>query len=357
MKKILIVAGARPNFIKISPIIRELKKDKYNFDCKLVHTGQHYDYEMSKIFFEELEIPQPDYFLNVGSDTHAKQTAKIMIEIENVINDYGPDYVLVVGDVNSTLAVSITSKKMFYRVIHVEAGLRSFDMKMPEEINRIITDRVSDLLFVSEKSGIKNLINEGIDEEKIYFVGNVMIDTLLYQLKKLKNDKINIKNHGVLTLHRPSNVDNRDKLQEIFNVLNSISDKMEIYFPVHPRTKKRIKEFGINISNNIKLMEPLGYNDFLRLWKDSKFVITDSGGIQEETTVLGVPCFTLRDSTERPVTIEFGTNTLISNNYEKLNNLIDDVLNNRYKKGKVPEYWDGNASKRIIEVLRNENMD
>ncbi len=356
MKKILIVAGARPNFMKISPILRELKNHKQSFEYKLVHTGQHYDFEMSEIFFNELEIPKPHYFLNVGSDTHAKQTANIMIKIEDVLNDYNPDFVVVVGDVNSTLAVSITAKKMLFKVVHVESGLRSFDNIMPEEINRIITDRISDILFVSEKSGIENLKREGIDDNKIHFVGNIMIDTLLYQLNKLNKNK-NKENYGVITLHRPSNVDNKENLKKIIRILNKVSEKIKLYFPIHPRTKKNMDKFKISISDNIILSQPLGYMDFLNLWSKSKFVITDSGGIQEETTALKIPCFTLRESTERPITIEIGSNTLIKNDYDLLIKGIDDVLNNKYKESDIPELWDGNTAKRIIEVLKNENLD
>ncbi len=361
--KILLVAGARPNFIKIAPIIRALKtkKELHKADglyWKLVHTEQHYDYEMSKVFFDELEIPEPDYFLNAGSGTHAGQTAKIMVEFEKVCLKETPDIVLVVGDVNSTLACSIVAKKQEIKVAHVEAGLRSRDMSMPEEINRIVTDSISDFLFVSEKSGHENLKQEGKKDYEIFLVGNVMIDTLYYHLSKIKNTTLAadspLKPYSMLTLHRPSNVDFKDKLESIIESIIEISKDMPVLFPAHPRTKKNLESFGlmdlINDSN-IKLLSPLPYMEFLSLWKDAALVLTDSGGIQEEATALGVPCFTIRENTERPVTIEEGTNTLVGTEKRTILNSYMAFKKGNSRQGKIPELWDGKAAERIVNIL------
>ncbi|HEC93015.1 MAG TPA: UDP-N-acetylglucosamine 2-epimerase (non-hydrolyzing) [Candidatus Atribacteria bacterium] len=356
---IFLVAGARPNFMKIAPICRELKRQ--NLPFKIIHTGQHYDYNMSEAFFKDLEIPEPDYYLGAGSGTHAQQTAKIMIEFEKVCLEKKPDIVIVVGDVNSTLACSITAKKLGVKVAHVEAGLRSRDMSMPEEINRIVTDSISDYFFVTEKSGYENLLKEGKPEERIFFVGNVMIDNLCFQLEKINNFKKNfvtatlksqLKNYLFLTLHRPSNVDNKKTLSEIFDVLNKVSKKIPIIFPIHPRTKKQIDKFEIKIASSIYMIEPLSFSESLFLWKDAKAVLTDSGGLQEETTALGVPCLTLRENTERPITIEVGTNVLIGRDYALIEKYIYEVLQGNFKKGQVPEKWDGKVSHRIVKILR-----
>jgi UDP-N-acetylglucosamine 2-epimerase (non-hydrolysing) len=326
--KVFLIAGARPNFMKIAPVFRE--SQKYNqVDCKVVHTGQHYDYEMSEAFFEDLELPKPDFFLSAGSGTHAVQTAKIMVAFEKLCQNERPDLIIVVGDVNSTLACSIVAKKLLIEVAHVEAGLRSFDLAMPEEINRMVTDSISDYFFVTEESGAANLVQEGKPKDRIHFVGNVMIDNLFYQVEKLDGDmserfatskiKEKLKDYAFLTLHRPSNVDTRSGFSEIADALNSIAAKMPILFPVHPRTKKMMDEFSIHLSNNIFLFSPLSFKESLFLWKDSRVVLTDSGGLQEETTALGVPCVTLRDNTERPITIEMGTNMLAGNKTESEN--------------------------------------
>jgi len=378
--KILLVAGARPNFMKIAPLVHQLKSlqagkptSEKMISYKLIHTGQHYDYEMSKVFFEELDIPEPDYFLGAGSGSHAEQTAKVMVEFEKVCMKEKPDVVVVVGDVNSTLACSVTAKKLNIKVAHVEAGLRSGDMTMPEEINRIVTDSMSDYLFVSEKSGIRNLKKEGKNKKKIFFVGNIMIDTLYYGLKKLTSyqagkrekqqdikrasrqaDKPASQKYAVVTLHRPSNVDDKDKLSDILSALKEISRDMTIYFPIHPRTEKNIRRFNLRSilkDSNMKTMAPLSYIDFLSLWKDAALVLTDSGGIQEETTVLGIPCFTIRENTERPITIEQGTNTLVGTKGRGILEAYRKFKKGGGKKGRIPKLWDGKTAKRIINIL------
>lgn len=369
--KILLTAGARPNFMKIAPLIHELKSwqakklASNKLSYKLIHTGQHYDYEMSKVFFEELDIPEPDYFLGAGSGSHAEQTAKVMVEFEKVCQKEKPDIVVVVGDVNSTLACSVTAKKLNIKVAHVEAGLRSFDMTMPEEINRIVTDSISDYLFVSEKSGLKNLKKEGKNENQVFFVGNIMIDTLFYGLKKIGNEKlrnseikkINKKPYVVVTLHRPSNVDDKNKLEDILMALIEISKDMDIYFPIHPRTKKNIEKMKLKYileNSNIKTMPPLSYLEFLSLWKDASLVLTDSGGIQEETTVLGIPCFTIRENTERPITIEEGTNILVGTTGKGILQAYKQFKRGTRRKGRVPELWDGKTAERIVKILLNK---
>ncbi|MEW6603023.1 MAG: UDP-N-acetylglucosamine 2-epimerase (non-hydrolyzing), partial [Nitrospirota bacterium] len=310
MKKIMVIAGARPNFMKIAPLMSEIARHKKKMHAVLVHTGQHYDYKMSAVFFQNLNIPEPDVYLNVGSGSHAFQTAKIMMEFEEVVLREKPDVVIVVGDVNSTLACSLVASKLNIRIAHVEAGLRSFDRTMPEEVNRIVTDSISDWLFVSEKSGLTNLRREGVDAGKMFFVGNTMIDTLLSHMKVIDRSGIvehlhlNKKDYCVMTLHRPSNVDSTESLSEIYAILQLISRKVRIVYPVHPRTLKMIKMHGyfsrFRELDNLLMVEPLGYVDFIKLVKESLFVMTDSGGIQEETTVLGVPCLTMRENTERP---------------------------------------------------------
>ena len=365
--KLLLVAGARPNFMKIAPIIRILKlrvqspkvKVSYGITYKLVHTGQHYDHEMSQTFFNDLEIPKPDYFLEAGSGSHAEQTARIMTGFEKVCEREMPDMVVVVGDVNSTLACSIVAKKLMIQVAHVEAGLRSFDMTMPEEINRMVTDAISDYFFVTEKSAVDNLIKEGKHEKSIHFVGHVMIDNLLYQLKKLKTIepsefqyqslKKELNKYICLTLHRPANVDRRETLSGIVSALNRVAEVIPIVFPVHPRTVKMLKYYELILSEKIYQLSPLGFQESLYFWKDAVAVITDSGGIQEETTALGVPCLTLRDNTERPITISEGTNKLLSVN--KIEYEVNEILKGNGKKGKVPYLWDGKAAERIVDVL------
>ena len=359
--KVILVAGARPNFIKIAPLWSEMNRLPTDFEPIILHTGQHYDYEMSKVFFEDLDLPEPHYFLGVGSGTHAEQTGRIMIEFERAIRNEHPDLVVVFGDINSTLACSVTAKKLLIRVAHVEAGLRSFDMTMPEEINRKVTDAISDILFTPSKDGDENLIQEGVERSKIYFVGNIMIDSLVSILKRIDQSyednvfqKFGLeKNNFVLvTLHRPSNVDNMNNLRKIMKVLKSLSLKIPIIFPVHPRTKKNIGREGTEFLSNGKfqMVEPLRYKEFIILEKYPKFVLTDSGGIQEETTYFGVPCLTLRRNTERPITITQGTNELAS--LENAEEKSSSILLGKWKRGKTPERWDGNTAKRIVDVLK-----
>lgn len=359
--KILSVVGTRPNFMKVAPLIDEFKKNK--IDSILVHTGQHYDFSMSKLFFDELKLPRPNVNLDTppnisgeGQKKYLKRTVKAAIEKQN------PNLVIVVGDVNSTLAGAEAAHELGIKVAHVEAGLRSFDKTMPEEINRIRTDRISDFLFTTEQSANGNLTNEGIDNHKIFFVGNVMIDTLLRHREKARKSqmlnelKLKRRHYCVLTLHRPSNVDNKKSFENILSVLEQIGKKIKIVFPVHPRTRKNIESFGLaekmdNIKNLI-VTEPLGYLKFLCLMDNSMLVFTDSGGIQEETTVLGVPCITLRKNTERPVTVEQGTNLLVSIDKERVVKKAMEVINHKISiKNKVPELWDGKAAERIIKIL------
>lgn len=319
--KIISVVGARPNFMKVAPIYRILNlRQKLNkkIEHLICHTGQHYDEKMSHVFFEELELPKPHFYLGVGSCSHTEQTAKIMLEFEKVLLTEKPELIIVVGDVNSTIACSLTAVKLGIKVAHVEAGLRSFDRNMPEEINRILTDSISDYLFISERSGLENLMNEGIKNGKLHFVGNVMIDSLIYYLPKTSAkliNKYNIspKDYLLVTMHRPSNVDFKHKLSELIEMLNGLAQKRKIIFPVHPRTKKNIKKFELdkNVSKKINFTDPIGYIDFISLIKYAEVILTDSGGIQEESTYLGVQCVTIRKSTERPVTVTVGTNHLV----------------------------------------------
>ena len=355
---IYLVVGARPNFIKIAPLIREIKRQE--IDYKLIHTGQHYDYKMSKIFFDELGIPEPDIHLNVGSASHAIQTAKIMIEFEKVLEKQKPSLVIVVGDVNSTIACALVAKKLFINIAHIEAGLRSFDMKMPEEINRILTDRISDLLFTTEESGKINLEREGIPAENIFFVGNIMIDTLMANLEKAKNlnllDKYGLKSkkYALLTLHRPSNVDIQENLEEIIKIIDYLKKKIKIFFPAHPRTIKNLKKYGILNeldSPNIIISEPVGYLEFINLIFNAKFILTDSGGIQEEASVLGIPILTLRENTERPITVNKGTNEIIGRDLELAKKYINQILLDKFKNGKEIDKWDGKTANRIVSVI------
>ncbi len=379
--KIINVVGARPNFIKVSPIVSEMTKHFSKIEQVLVHTGQHYDHEMFDLFFRDLGIPKPHFNLRSGSGTHAQQTAKIMVEFEKILLEERPSLVIVVGDVNSTLACSLVAVKLGIKVAHVEAGLRSFDRSMPEEINRLLTDALSDYLFVTEKSGKRNLLREGISEEKIFFVGNVMIDTLLASRKKAASstilEKLGLKfstngliDYATLTLHRPSNVDKKGSLKAIFDALVEISKALPIVFPMHPRTRKRIEQFGfekfvhfIEIEKDqapplnppkakILTTHPLGYLDFLQLMSKSKMVLTDSGGIQEETCILGIPCVTLRDNTERPITVECGTNNVVGTNTAKIVKASLTLLKNPTKNFSFPPpLWDGKAAKRIVKIL------
>lgn len=356
---VFLVVGARPNFMKMAPLYFELERNKV-FNPVVVHTGQHYDYEMSQAFFEDLDLPKPHYFLGVGSGTHAQQTAKIMIEFEKVLLKEKPDLVVVFGDVNSTLACSITAKKLLIPVAHIEAGLRSFDNTMPEEINRKVTDAVSNLLFTPSKDGNKNLIKEGVNHRKVYFVGNIMVDSLTTILKKIDKfyeDKIlqkfdlQRKSYTLITLHRPSNVDNKGSLEKILDFLNSLSQNIPVIFPIHPRTKKNIDEFGIKFVLNRKfnIVESLRYKEFITLERNAKFVLTDSGGVQEETTYLNIPCLTLRPNTERPITIIEGTNELVT--LEDLEGKVKLILSENWKVGRVPELWDGKTAERVVKKI------
>ena len=369
--KIFLVAGARPNFMKIAPIAHAFNRinETNQIDYKVVHTGQHYDYEMSQSFFDDLEISRPDYFLGVGSASHAVQTARIMTAFEEVCLKEKPGAVVVVGDVNSTVACALVAKKLGIGVAHVEAGLRSYDRTMPEEINRILTDTISDYLFTTCKDANRNLKKEGISKEKIYFVGNVMIDTLLQfraKAEKSAKIKINQEDYALLTLHRPSNVDDKRTFKNILEALREVSRRIPILFPAHPRTQKQVKAFGyekyfnflelnpkntVKLKNSINLSGPLSYVEFLNLMANSKLVYTDSGGIQEETTILGIPCLTIRENTERPVTIEEGTNILVGSDREKIAEESYKILKGKGKKGRIPKLWDGKAAERIVNIL------
>jgi UDP-N-acetylglucosamine 2-epimerase (non-hydrolysing) len=359
-KFIYLVAGARPNFMKIAPLIKEFQKEKLKF--KLIHTGQHYDHNMSEVFFDDLGIPEPDIYLNVGSGTHAVQTAKILIEFEKLLIKEVPLLVVVVGDVNSTLACALVAKKLHINVAHVEAGLRSFDLKMPEEVNRLLTDQISDFLFTTEKSAAVNLRNEGISADKVFFVGNLMIDTLITNLEKAKKlnllDKYNLKKneYALITLHRPSNVDTKENLEKMLNILNFLQEKIKVFFPIHPRTKKNLEKFDleINIKDlNIVLSNPIGYLEFLNLMTNARLILTDSGGIQEEASYLKIPILTAREGTERPITVDEGTNTIIGNDLAKTKKYIEEIISNKYKQGKNIEKWDGQAARRIVRIIKD----
>ncbi len=366
MIKIICVCGTRPNFIKAAPLIQVFKAND-NFEPLLVHTGQHYDENMSKLFFDELNIPRPDINLEVGSASHAVQTAEIMKRFEPVVLNFEPDYVLVVGDVNSTIACGLVAVKLGVKLIHVEAGLRSFDRTMPEEINRLLTDSISDLLFVTEQSGVENLKNEGTDSDKVHFVGNVMIDTLMANREKSQKSDVlsqlglESKEYVVITLHRPSNVDDMEKLGEILMAFEEIQKEMKLVFPMHPRVRNNIN--GTELASwaqamgNLLLIEPVGYLDFLCLMSNAALVITDSGGVQEETTILGVPCMTLRENTERPVTITEGTNRLVhvsaQNILKHYREIMEGGADNR---NRIPKFWDGKAVERIAEIITRQGI-
>lgn len=357
MIEIILVAGARPNFMKVASLAQELFKYPDQFQVKIVHTGQHYDTNMSDVFFKDLEIPPPDIHFgigSVGSGSHAEQTARIIMAFEEYCQKENPDLVVVVGDVNSTLACAVVAKKLHLQLAHVEAGLRSFDRSMPEEINRIVTDSISDLLFVTEKTGVDNLRREGHQDKNIFFVGNLMIDTLIANLGKLKNrsPSVDKQQYALVTLHRPSNVDQPERMRFLIHLLKEIRLSMPVIFPAHPRTQKNIRDFGLTyLLDGISIMNPVGYLDFLSLMKHATCCLTDSGGIQEETTVLGIPCLTLRENTERPVTISEGTNTLGLDKDQILAN-IHSILGGTYKKGRIPDLWDGHAAVRIREILQ-----
>ncbi len=358
--RLLAVAGARPNFMKIAPLMKELAKRRDRFEPILVHTGQHYDQAMSESFFRDLEIPEPDVNLGVGSGSHAEQTAQVLVAIEQLLVERKPDVVLVVGDVNSTVAATLAAVKLHIPVAHVEAGLRSWDRSMPEEINRVLTDAVSEWLFTTEPSAETNLLREGVPREKIHFVGNVMIDTLLAHrerarhLDTLERLGLEARGYAVLTLHRPSNVDSPDQLRRLFGVLSRLGDRLPVVFPVHPRTANAIKQNLQGERLNLRMTEPLGYLEFLRLLMDARMVLTDSGGIQEETTALGVPCLTLRESTERPVTVSEGTNTIVGTDPKAIEDAIEKQLDSPPQSGRRPALWDGQAAVRIVDILERD---
>ena len=361
MIKVLLIAGARPNFMKVAPIFAEMKRRPDEFEPKIVHTGQHYDAAMSDSFFDDLGMPLPDVHLGVGSGSHAVQTAKIMTEFEPVVLRENPDWVVVVGDVNSTIACALVCAKLGVKVAHVEAGLRSGDRTMPEEINRILTDAISELLFTTSQDADANLEREGISKNKIRFVGNVMIDSLRDHLKiaersTIREDlNISAGEYAVLTLHRPSNVDEIETFSGILSALLEVSGRIPIIFPVHPRTRSRIDEFGYGElirNSSIRLIDPLGYLDFMRLYSGARLVLTDSGGLQEETTVLGIPCLTLRNNTERPITVEMGTNVLVGTDPAAIMREAVKVIASPAKKGiNIPPLWDGKAAGRICDEL------
>jgi UDP-N-acetylglucosamine 2-epimerase (non-hydrolysing) len=355
MTRLIVVAGARPNFMKVAPLMWEVGR-RADVEACLVHTGQHYDQKMSELFFEQLQIPRPDVNLDVGSGSHAVQTAEVMKRFEPVVREQTPDAVVVVGDVNSTIACALTAVKLGVPVAHVEAGLRSFDRTMPEEINRILTDAISQWLFVTERGAIDNLRREGVSDDRIHFVGNVMIDTLMAtreasrQSTILRDLDLDERPYAVMTLHRPANVDDPAVFSGLMRAVERLQRELPIVFPVHPRTRKALDEAAAAMPN-LRLTDPLGYLDFMRLVADARLVLTDSGGLQEETTVLGVPCLTLRNNTERPVTVEQGTNILVGLDPERIIAATRDVLARPSGRGRAPELWDGQAAARIIEVL------
>ncbi len=350
MNHILHVVGARPNFVKAAPVLRAIRQ--LGMRQTLIHTGQHYDRNMSDVFFTQLEIPEPDFNLEVGSGSHAAQTAEIMRRFEPVVLECKPDITLVYGDVNSTVAAALVCSKLLVPVGHVEAGLRSFDRTMPEEINRIVTDRLSDVLFTPSEDGDVNLLREGVLKERIHFVGNVMIDSLIQLLPAARTCSKNgfPERFALVTLHRPSNVDDGETLRGILDCLTEVSEDLNIIFPVHPRTRQRIAEFGLN-SQNLRLLDPMPYIEFLSLQTRAAVVITDSGGIQEETTYLGVPCLTLRINTERPITVTIGTNILVGDDRGSLVAELGKILDHKQKKGITPPLWDGHTGERIADIL------
>lgn len=362
MYKIIIVVGTRPNFIKITQFEKELGKYPHLFEYILVHTGQHYDDNMSKVFFDQLNLKRPDYYLNVERPSPATQIGHIIIELDTIIQKEKPNLMMVVGDVNSTLAGTISANKNNIPLAHLESGLRSFDKSMPEEHNRNVTDLLSDFLFVTEDSGMENLLNEGKPISKIHFVGNTMIDTLvafeddIEKVNILETLSLKNKSYALTTIHRPSNVDSLESLEWVVNLINYLTKQIKLVFPIHPRTLKNLENFGLmdklSHKENLIFTEPLGYLEFQKLIKYARLVITDSGGIQEETTFRKVPCLTLRPNTERPSTITYGSNTLLEFDFDKIKNEVDNILQNKYKKSEIPPFWDGKATQRIVEVLK-----
>jgi len=366
-KKLVCVVGARPNFMKMAPIMRALESVRHLIMPYLVHTGQHYDQAMKDTFFKQLGIPEPDRDLGVGSGSHAVQTANIMLQFEPVLDDVNPFAVLVVGDVNSTIACGLVAVKKQIPLIHVEAGLRSYDREMPEEINRVLTDQISDLLLTTERAAADNLQKEGIPDERICFTGNVMIDSLLSNCKQASSlgetlqkyacrQVVEEHNYALLTLHRPSNVDDSTTLKRLIEVVAQVANKLPVIFPVHPRTQQKISDAGLLqtlLENRVIMLPPVGYLEMLGLMQTAKLVLTDSGGLQEETTALGIPCVTLRENTERPITVTEGTNTIVGTDPVTIMQCVDDILDSGGKTGRIPENWDGKAAERIVaEIVR-----
>jgi UDP-N-acetylglucosamine 2-epimerase (non-hydrolysing) len=357
--KIIAVVGARPNFMKVAPIWRVLEGDD-RFAKMLVHTGQHYDDNMSKVFFDDLRLPRPDVYMGVGSGSHGQQTGKIMVEFERVVADESPDLVVVVGDVNSTMACTLVAVKMGVPVAHVEAGLRSFDREMPEEINRMVTDILAEILLTHSPEAETNLINEGVSRDKVHFVGNVMIDSLMFYMPEAEKSDVHqtlsLEPHGygLVTLHRPSNVDDPRQLSSILDALATVGDQKPLVFPVHPRTRKVFEDNRLEVSpDRLRLIDPIGYLDFLKLMNYSSIVLTDSGGIQEETTALEIPCVTIRENTERPVTIDIGTNVLAGSDRDRIVEEALRLLRDGAKGSRVPDLWDGRAAERIVGVFED----
>jgi len=363
IKQIHLIVGARPNFMKMAPLYKVLKEQGDRYTPALIHTGQHYDEKMSKLFFEDLGMPEPDAYLHVGSGTHGQQTARIIERYEEyILSGNRPDLVIVAGDVNSTIACALVAKKLHIPVAHLEAGLRSFDERMPEEINRVLTDRISDLLLTPSEDGDANLLKEGVPAEKIHLVGNIMIDSLVEHRIKADGSELmselgisENEPYVLVTLHRPSNVDEVSGLEMLLSAFNEIGKQIRIVFPMHPRTSKNIERLGLSSKlaeiPNLIITEPIGYLDFMKLQMNAKFILTDSGGIQEESTFFGVPCLTLRENTERPITITEGTNQLVPLDSQSIIQYSMDVLNGKVKTGCVPKYWDGNTAERVVKVL------
>ena len=352
---ILIIVGARPNFMKCAPVLEHMLIKKIDF--KLVHTGQHYDKNMSDDIFLDLGMPNPDFHMGVGSGSHAQQTALIMKDFEKICDKTKPKLVVVAGDVNSTLACSLVASKKNIPIAHIESGLRSFDNSMPEEINRILVDRISHLLFVTEQSGIDNLINEGINRNKIHFVGNSMMDSLIKVSRTIENNNIldsfsvEKKNYCLVTLHRPSNVDGEANIKKVVKILNKISRKLPVLFPIHPRTKKQLSSFDLSLSKRITICDALSYKIFVNLLANAKVVFTDSGGVQEETTFFNTPCITYRENTERPITVKMGTNFLAGTDEEKVFKIFNQIMDGYKKIGKIPPKWDGKSGMRITNII------
>ena len=356
---ICLVAGARPNFMKVAPLLTRIREQSSRLDAFLVHTGQHYDAAMSDVFFRDLGLPEPDVFLGVGSGSHAVQTAQIMMGFERVLLDHQPDMVLVVGDVNSTIAAGLVAAKMGIPLCHVEAGLRSGDRRMPEEINRILTDQLSDLLFTTSLDAHDHLAREGVALDKVHFVGNLMIESLIRHQRRfdatalLSSEGLQAGGYALVTLHRPSNVDDPVSLKGLWAMLERLSRELPVLFPVHPRTRKMAQAFGLTHNGSLRLVDPVGYLEFMALQRDARLVLTDSGGIQEETTFFGVPCITVRENTERPVTITQGSNVLAGTDPEAVYAEAQKILAGKVKKGGIPDKWDDQVSRRIVDVLEH----